>query len=156
MKKKLLTIMLAATIAMSFTACGNGDSGNAESTSESETKTETKEEVKAPVDLSGKWKSEDNDGSWMEAEITEDTISINWISDNGDTTSIYWVGTYDTPTEYTEEYSWTSTRDQDATSGAMFASTDDTKEFTYSDKDQQLIYEMSALGTTTKMKLTRE
>lgn len=158
MKKKLVAVLLASTMALSLSACGGSDSSNNSSKSETtqEKPTEKEEKAKAPVDLSGKWKSEDNDGSWMEAEITENTISVNWISDNGDTSSVYWVGTYEAPTEYTEEYTWTSTRDQEATDGAVLASTDDTKDFTYSDADHQLTYQVSAAGTTTKMKLTKE
>lgn len=157
MKKKLVAVLLASTMALSLSSCGGSGSDSKESAKTGKTTESTaKEEKKDPVDLTGKWKSEDNDGSWMEAEITKDTISVNWISDNGDTSSVYWVGTYEAPTEYTEEYTWTSTRDQEATDGAMLASTDDTKDFTYSDADHQLTYQVSAAGTTTKMKLTKE
>ena len=34
---------------------------------------------------------------WMEAAITADTITIQWVSDNGDTKSLYWKGTYTAP-----------------------------------------------------------
>ena len=113
------------------------------------------EEEKAPVDLAGTWKSEDNDGSWMEAVIADDTITVNWVSDNGDTTSIYWVGTYTAPTEYSADYTWTSDRNKEQTDNAMLASTDDTKDFSYSDADKELSYQVSMAGTTTKVKLTK-
>ena len=162
MKKKIFALLLAGTMALSLYACGGSNSSDNSSKSDttqesSQEKAEEKEkEAKSPVDLSGKWKSEDNNGAWMEAEISGDVITVNWISDNGDTTSIYWVGTYEAPTEYSEEYTWTSTRDQEATANALLASTDDTKDFTYSDTDQQLTYEASAAGTTTKVRMTKE
>ena len=31
----------------------------------------------------------------MEAEIKDDVITINWISDEGESTSVFWVGSYD-------------------------------------------------------------
>lgn len=158
MKKKIVAMLLAGTMALSLSACGG--SGSSDDSSKADTtqdiSKEKEEEAKDPVDLSGKWKSEDNNGAWMEAEISGDVITVNWVSDNGDTTSIYWVGTYEAPTEYAEEYTWTSTRDQEATASAMLASTDDTKDFTYSDADQQLTYEASAAGTTTKVRMTKE
>ena len=122
---------------------------------ENKTQETKKEEEKAPVDLAGTWKSEDNDGSWMEAVIADDTITVNWVSDNGDTTSIYWVGTYTAPTEYSADYTWTSDRNKEQTDNAMLASTDDTKDFSYSDADKELSYQVSMAGTTTKVKLTK-
>ena len=162
MKKKIVAVLLASAMALSLSACGNESGSDSKESTKEETTTEAasetpkKEEKKDPVDLSGKWKSEDNNGAWMEAEISGNVITVNWVSDNGDTTSIYWVGTYEAPTEYTEEYTWTSTRDQEVTASALLASTDDTKDFTYSDADQQLTYEASAAGTTTKVRLTKE
>lgn len=147
MKKKILAFALIGTMAFSMVACSS-KSGNS---SDTQTK---KEEPKEPVDLTGTWQSENNDGSYQEAVITEDTIEINWVSDDGDTKSIYWVGTFTAPTEYTEEYKWTSDRDEEKTDFALLASTDDTKEFTY--KDEILSYEVSALGTTTTLELERK
>ena len=94
-------------------------------------KEEAKEEVKEPVVLTGKWEYKDDDGTWMQADITEDTITINWIMDEGNTTAVYWVGTYTAPTEYSEEYTWTSTRDKEATDSALLASLDDKRVFLF-------------------------
>lgn len=106
------------------------------------------------TDLTGTWVSENNDGSYHEAVITENTIEINWVSDNGETKSIYWIGTYSAPTEPVTEYSWTSERDKEKTDTALLASTDDTKVFTY--KNGILSYEASAMGTTATMNLERK
>lgn len=109
-------------------------------------------------DLTGTWVSENNDGSYQEAVITENSIEINWVTDDGETDggatkSIYWIGTYVAPAEPVTEYTWTSERDKEKTDTALLASTDDTKEFTY--KDGVLSYQVSAMGTTTTYELKR-
>ncbi|MCB5881060.1 hypothetical protein LIR45_01480 [Lachnospiraceae bacterium EP-SM-12S-S03] len=145
MKKKIVTLFLTFALATSIVACG----GNSK---DSENKSEAKEE-KEPTDLTGTWKSDENNGAWMEAVISDSTIEINWVSDDGDTKSIYWIGTYEAPTKYVEEYSWTSKRDKEKTDTALLASTDDTKEFTF--KDDIISYEASALGTTKTIELSQ-
>ena len=150
MKKKIVTLLIAGTLALSITACGSESAGSTDNTEKESAAEEAPEE---PTDLTGTWKSEDNEGSWMEASITADTIEINWISDDGKTKSIYWIGTYQAPDEAVDEYSWTSERDKEKTDTALLASTDDTKDFTY--KDDIISYEVSAVGTTTTMELTK-
>lgn len=150
MKKKLVAIILASMLATSATACGG--SGN-DTSSATQGTSEQKEEPEKPTDLSGTWQSEDNDGSYQEAIITEDRIEINWVSDGGDTKSIYWIGTYEAPTESVDTYSWTSERNKEETDSALLASTDDTKDFTY--EDGVISYEASAFGTTTTVKLEK-
>ena len=137
MKKKLSVALLTAFMLLSVTACG-GTSKNAETI----------------PDLTGTWKSQNNDGSYQEAVITEDSIEINWVVDDGKTKSIYWAGTFTAPTEATDTYEWTSERDKEKTDSALLASTDDTKKFSYS--KGKLKYEVSAFGTTTTLELTKE
>ena len=91
----------------------------------------------------------------MSADITADTITVNWVSDNGDTTAIYWVGSYQAPTDYAEDYSWTSERNKEQTDNALLASTDDTKDFTYSDTTKELSYQVTMSGVTTTVQLTK-
>lgn len=150
MKKKIALLLIAGTLVLSFTACGSEPAGSTDNTEKESAAEEAPEE---PTDLTGTWKSENNEGSWMEASITADTIEINWISDDGKTKSIYWIGTYQAPDEAVDEYSWTSERDKEKTDTALLASTDDTKNFTY--KDDVISYEVSAVGTTTTMELTK-
>lgn len=106
-----------------------------------------------PTDLIGIWKSEANEGAWMEATISADSISVDWVSDEGSTRSIYWVGTYIAPTEPVDNYSWTSDRNREQTDNALLASTDDTKEFSYS--SGKISYSVSMMGTTTQMELSK-
>lgn len=160
MKKKLLPLLISCTVVLSLSACDSSketatDKDSSKTETAQDTKEEKKEEVKDPVDLTGSWKSEENDGAWMSADITADTITVNWVSDNGDTTAIYWVGTYQAPTEYIEEYSWTSERNKEQTDNALLASTDDTKDFTYSDATKELSYQVTMSGVTTTVQLTK-
>ena len=76
------------------------------------------------------------------------------MSDGGDTKSLYWSGTYEAPTEATENYTWDSVNDTSKTANALLASGDETKTFTY--ENGVLSYEASALGTTTTVKMERQ
>lgn len=107
MKKKIVTLFLTAVLCAFATSCGN----NASEPKSNDTT--AKEEVKEPTDLTGTWASEENDGSYQEAIITENTIEINWVSDGGKTKSIYWIGSYEAPADSTDKYSWTSERDKE-------------------------------------------
>ncbi len=151
MRKKLLTFVLVLAVSTTMMACGGSDETMKE---DSKSSVETTKTEKEPTDLTGTWKSEDNDGSYQEATISGDYIEINWVSDGGNTKSLYWAGSYTAPTEYVKEYSWTSENDHDKTSSALAASSDDTKDFTY--KDGKISYEASALGTTKTMFLEKE
>ena len=144
-QKKAITLLAVSTLALSFTACGNNKTADI---------TEQTTEVKEPTDLTGTWRSEDNDGSYQEAIITDGTIEINWITDNGKTKSLYWAGTYTAPTEYVEKYSWVSENDTAKTDSALLASSDETKEFNY--ENNIISYEISAMGTTTTLELTKQ
>lgn len=116
----------------------------------------TAQSKQTPVDLSGEWKQVGSQSAeaWQGATIKGNTIEINWVSDKGDTKSLYWVGDVTVPSGAGKIFTWTSTRDQAKTESALLASLDDTKEFTY---DNGVIsYKASALGTTTTMKLERQ
>lgn len=109
-----------------------------------------------PLDLTGTWiqTNSNSEDSWQEAVISDGVIEINWITDNGDTRSLYWAGTYDAPTEALKEYSWTSINDTEKTSLALLASSAETKDFTY--KDNELSYEASALGSTMTIRMEKQ
>lgn len=142
MRKKFFATLLTIIAVLLMVGCGENANGGASSTTS---------EI---PDLTGAWKSEDNDGSYQEAIISDNVIEINWISDGGKTKSIYWIGTYTAPTEAVETYEWISERDKEKTDTAMFASSDDTKTFSYI--DGKLSYEVSVAGTTTTLELTKE
>ncbi|EOR20230.1 hypothetical protein A500_18037 [Clostridium sartagoforme AAU1] len=112
-------------------------------------------EKKIP-DLTGEWKQENSksDDSYQSATITGDTITIDWVSDNGDTKSLYWAGSFVAPTTSNEPYSWDSKNDHSKTESALLASSDDTKTMKY--ENGVLSYEVSAMGTTTVVKLKKQ
>ena len=107
-------------------------------------------------DLSGTWRQvgTESEDAYQEAIISGDTIEIYWMSDGGDTKSLYWAGTYLPPEELTDPYSWDSVNNTEKTASALLASNDETKTFTF--EDGVLIYSVSAFGTTTKMKLEKK
>lgn len=115
----------------------------------------SKTSEKQPADLTGEWKqiNSNSEDSYQIATIGEDTIEVYWVSESDDSKSLYWAGTYVAPTDTNEPYSWDSENDKEKTSSAMLASGDDTKTFKY--ENDQISYEVSALGTTKTVKLEK-
>ena len=155
MKKKILTAMIAAALLAMLTACGgttSADTSSAQNTNAASHKAEEKK----PADLTGDWKqvNSSSDDSYQQATISGDTIEIYWVSDNGDSKSLYWAGSFEASTTADEPYSWESKNDHDKTDSALMASSDDTKKFTY--EKNQISYEASALGTTTTIRLEKQ
>lgn len=155
MKKKILTAMIAATLLAMLTACGGTTSADTSSAQNTNAASQKAEEKK-PADLTGDWKqvNSSSDDSYQQATISGDTIEIYWVSDNGDSKSLYWAGSFEAPTTADEPYSWESKNDHDKTDSALMASSDDTKKFTY--EKNQISYEASALGTTTTIRLEKQ
>ena len=148
MKKSIASIALVSVLAL--TGCsgtGNTAAGAADSKA-------TQEAPKVP-DLIGSWKQSNpsSEKSYQQATVTADKRTIEWVSDGGNTTSIYWIGTFAGPTSANEPYSWTSTRDVEATKSSLLASSDATKEFKY--EGGTISYKVSALGTTTTVNLKK-
>ena len=142
MKKRAFALLFGGALALSLCACGEADTGGA-----------TSEEPQSPPDLAGVWTQVDaSDGdSYQQATISGDEITINWVAP--DSTSLYWAGTYVSPTTADEPYTWTSENDTAKTGSALLASMDETKDFTY--ENGQISYEVSAMGTTTTVRLER-
>ncbi len=141
MKRKIMMVILSLTLVMSLAACGSSEESSSGAAEEEET-----------LDLTGVWQSEVTDGAYMEATISGETITVNWMDEEDETSALYWIGTYIPPTESTDEYDWESQGDVDQMSTALLASSDETKEFSYSNGD--LSFPVSALGTTTTMHMT--
>jgi hypothetical protein len=148
MKNFIAPIALAAVLAL--TGCG----GAGTTTTGAVESKAAQDAPKAP-DLSGEWKQSNSNSekSYQQATITGDKITINWVSDGGNTTSIYWIGTFAQPTSANEPYTWTSQRDTEATKSALLASSDATKDFKY--EGGTISYKASALGTTTTVNLKK-
>ncbi|WP_182515527.1 hypothetical protein [Curtobacterium pusillum] len=155
MNKVLAPIALAAVLALTGCAgAGTATSTTTAASDETPKVTPTPTPKPAP-DLVGEWKqnnSKSSDG-WMSATITSTTITANFVTDGGDTVSLFWVGTYTAPGDATSPYTWTSTRDKAATDSALLASTDDTKVFTY--EDGELSFPVSIAGSSTTVRLSK-
>ncbi len=113
-------------------------------------------EAGAPIDLVGDWKQTNSeaDDAWQAATITDSGIEVYWVTDNGDTRSLYWAGTFAVPQDAGDSFTVTSENDHEKTDAAMLASSDDTKVFSF--RDGELSYEVSALGTTTTVRIARQ
>lgn len=105
------------------------------------------------LDLTGNWEEKDKGDSYQAGYIKDGEIVIYWVSDGGDTKSLYWAGSYIAPTDNAEPYTWNSENDKEKTWSALLASGDDTKKFTY--ENGEITYKASALGTTKKMHFVR-
>lgn len=157
--KKIATVMTTAAaagvLALSLAGCASQEAPAGSEQQPPAQEQPKAEEPKAPLSLEGDWKQSNSkaEDAWMEAEIADGAISIDWVSDNGDTKSVYWVGTFPAPDTTEDAYDFASERDKAATDAALMASTADTKEFEY--KDGVLSCEVSALGTTTVVKFER-
>lgn len=123
--------------------------GDAQGSSSSPT-----EETPKPVDLAGTWKqtNSNSEDSYQAATVTGDTIEIQWVAP--DAKSLYWSGTVEVPQDGSTDFTWDSVNDKTKTDKSIMASGDDTKTFTY--KDGELSYEVTALGTTMTVRMAKE
>jgi len=137
--KKLFGIILSLSLVLPLAACGSDSKEN-----------------DVPPDLEGQWKqvnSTDED-SFHGAIIDGDEIEIYFVSNDGDSRTLYWAGSFTEPDTAEEPYSWVSQNDKDKTGRAILVSPDDTKAFTYA--DGQISYSSSMMGTTTTVRLEKE
>lgn len=143
--KRFLGVMLAVVLFISTAACGGSSDNN----------TAPPDPTAGPPDLSGQWKQVNNESedSYQGAIISGDKIEIYWVSNNGDTRSLYWAGSFDAPDTEDEPYYWNSRNNTAKTSGSMLASGDRSKRFTY--EDEQISYSATIMGSTTKVRLEK-
>ena len=161
--KKSIYFLTTLTMMALLNGCNTSTSETSESleadvTSNVEvvTPTPTLEPTPEPLDLVGTWKQTNSksEDSYQEAIISSDTIEIFWVSDGGDTKSLYWSGSYIAPTENVKSYSWDSVNNHEKTDSALMASEDDTKTITY--EDGEISYTTSIMGTTSVIRLNKE
>lgn len=158
--KKLIALCLAVSLALTLAACGgtvSSESTSPTAGTESETVSSVPEATPEPTpdpapDLTGVWTQVDAGDSYQQATIQGDAIEINWIGTDG-TSALYWAGSFAAPTTADEPYTWTSTNDTSKTSGALMASSDETKDFTY--EDGTISYSVSMMGVTTTVQLEK-
>lgn len=151
--KRFLAVAFSAILSFSLVACGStAESSETVESSPTATPAPTAEPTPEVIpDLTGVWKQIDADDSYQQAVITNDTIEITW--EEGDTSSLYWAGSFDPPTSAAEPYVWNSQNDHTLTDNALLASKDETKAFTY--EDGYISYDVSALGITSTLKIEK-
>ena len=147
MKKFVMISLCVVMLTTIFIGCSSTKTSSSNSSNTTE---------KQIPDLTGEWKQENTESekSYQSATITNDTITIYWIMDNGDTKSLYWEGSFVAPKTADEPYSWDSKNDHSKTEKSILASSDETKTITY--QDGILSYEASAMGTTKTVKLKKQ
>lgn len=150
--KRAWSLILAALLVFSLCACGSSSREQAATAPGTE---EASQEPATPPDLTGQWemvnKEGGEDAAYQTATITDDTITIYWVT--GDTKALYWAGTFTPPNTADEPYTWESANDTEQTSTALLASSDATKVFTY--QDGQLSFEASAMGVTKTVRMEK-
>lgn len=149
--KRILALAAIALLGSSLAGCAAATNSGTAGTPESSAAAAPE----APADLTGEWRStnSESEDSYQSATITADSIEINWVSDGGSTKALYWAGSYAAPGE-AGAYSWDSQNDTEQTSGAMLASGDPTKSFSY--EDEVISYDVSAMGVTKTVTLERQ
>jgi hypothetical protein len=105
-----------------------------------------------PVSLKGEWHQvNSNPSGWMTASISGDSIQVNLRG--RDSSSIFWLGTFDTQKRSANKYKIVSLGDQDAMKYKIAASNESQKTFTY---DHGILsFEFSALGSSTTIHMTK-
>lgn len=151
LRAPLLVALTAASLFLVGCSAGetDGTAPSAETAPPSATPT-----VEPAPDLSGEWKQTNSQAadSYQTATISGSAMTVDWVSDNGDTRSLYWAGTFEAPTT-SGPFTWDSVNDTAQTDAAMLASGSPTKAFTYD--DGEISYEVTALGTTVTVRLGR-
>lgn len=101
---------------------------------------------KNPKTLIGEWHQiNSNTSGWMTASISGESIQVNLRG--RDSSSIFWLGTFDTDKKPVGKFKVVSLGDQDAMKWQIMASTESKKTFAYDNGD--LSFEFSAMGSTT-------
>ncbi|MFC2625371.1 MAG: hypothetical protein ACFN0W_12480 [Propionibacterium acidifaciens] len=127
---------------------------SSESSSTTAPASSTTIEAPKPADLNGDWEQRDEgtDDTHYAATIVNDTVTVNYT---GDVTGLFWQGSYEAPTE-AGDYTWTSQGDTEAMSQSILASTDSTKDFTYSASDDELSFKIEWQGATAIIHMSRK
>lgn len=116
--------IVSVLLPFSFAACGGEES--------------------APASSVGSYSGEDG---LFSAEVEDDTITIHIVGD-GDSKSLYWVGTWANGEELVVSHA-----DQDQLDRSLLGSTSDTKEFSVS--GETITFEFSMMGTTKAAQLEK-
>ena len=91
----------------------------------------------------------------MEASITDDVITVEWVLDNGDNRMIYWIGSFDAQGAAAGE-TITSNRDVVATDSEWMAASSNKKDFSIDDDSLTFKVAIEDKEFTTHMKKVKD
>lgn len=156
MKNKIINSLITLVLLLSLCSCGQTNVPQGEKTPSDSTESLTqKGEENSEAhqtgyipDLAGNWaqKGEENSETYQAGYIDDEKIELFWVTDNGESYTLYWSGTYTVPSSAAKEYEWISVNDKTKTNSALMASTDETKRFSY--QNGEIKYEVTAFGQT--------
>lgn len=107
-------------------------------------------EPSGPDSLAGTWSTTSTDGPTMTADVSADTIEIQWTT--ADTTALYWKGSFESSA--TNGSTITSDGDTETMAMSLLASMSETKEFVYD--DGKISFDFTIMGVTSKLTLERD
>ncbi|MCG7446498.1 DUF5067 domain-containing protein [Corynebacterium sp. ACRPO] len=152
MRKLLSSLVLAS--ALTLTSCSGSGSDNPKASDSNNSSSGAQADAKSAI---GTWKQEDSasEDGWMEASITDDVITIEWVMDNGENRMTYWIGTFDAQAAASGE-TVSSNRDTVATASEWMAASSDKKDFSIDDDSLTFKVAIEDKEFTTHMKKVKD
>lgn len=152
MRKLLSSLVLAS--ALTLTSCSGSGSDNPKASDSNNSSSGAQADAKSAI---GTWKQEDSasEDGWMEASITDDVITIEWVMDNGENRMIYWIGTFDAQAAASGE-TVSSNRDTVATASEWMAASSNKKDFSIDDDSLTFKVAIEDKEFTTHMKKVKD
>jgi hypothetical protein len=134
----LLALLAILVGAVTLASCGNSHGAS---------------DNKNPATMIGQWHqvNADEDG-WMTASISGDSIQVNLRG--RDSSSVFWVGSFDTSRRPAGKFDIVSLGDQDAMQWDLMASSEKQKTFGYD--HGVLSFQFSAMGSSTIIHMTKK
>lgn len=151
--RKLLSSLIVVS-ALTLTSCSNDGNDSPKASDSNNSASGAQADAKSAI---GTWKQEDSasEDGWMEASITDDVITIEWVMDNGENRMIYWIGTFDAQAAASGE-TVTSNRDTVATASEWMAASSDKKDFSVDDDSLTFKVAIEDKEFTTHMKKVKD
>ncbi|QRQ68182.1 DUF5067 domain-containing protein [Corynebacterium tuberculostearicum] len=152
MRKLLSSLILVS--ALTLTSCSDSSSDKPKEDGSNNSTSNAQADAKSAI---GTWKQEDSasEDGWMEASITDDVITIEWVMDNGENRMIYWIGTFDAQAAASGE-TVSSNRDTVATASEWMTASSDKKDFSIEDDTLTFKVAIEDKEFTTHMKKVKD
>ena len=151
--RKLLSSLIVVS-ALTLTSCSDSSSDKPKEDGSINSTSDAQADAKS---VNGTWKQEDSasEDGWMEASITDDVITIEWVMGNGENRMIYWIGTFDAQAAASGE-TVSSNRDTVATASEWMAASSDKKDFSIDDDALTFKVAIEDKEFTTHMKKVKD